>query len=101
VFLSLPPQPGFLCGHDSRVHSSGGKARYGQVPDDVNRYLKWAYVVAAHAVCLQRRFFPHRHTSLRLRLISLWLKLYDRTARRKGHQKALGRAALSDLTQRP
>ncbi|MFQ5852036.1 MAG: hypothetical protein ACE5JU_15805, partial [Candidatus Binatia bacterium] len=55
--------------------------------EDVNRYLKWAYVEAANAICLQRRFFPHRHTS----------QLYDRIAYRKGHQKAIG-AALSDLT---
>lgn len=37
-----------------------GKTRYGQLREDVNRYLKWAYVEAANAVCLQRRFFPQR-----------------------------------------
>lgn len=66
-----------------RVHSSGGKTRYGQLRGDVNRYLKWAYVEAANTVCLQRRFFPHRHVS----------QLYDRIARRKGHQKAIGAVA--------
>ncbi len=70
-------------GTTPRVHSSGGKTRYGQVRDDVNRYLKWAYVEAANAVCLQRRFFPGRHVS----------QLYDRIAHRKGHQKAIGAVA--------
>jgi transposase len=70
-------------GTTPRVHSSGGKTRYGQLREDVNRYLKWAYVEAANAVCLQRRFFPHRHVS----------QLYDRIARRKGHQKAIGAVA--------
>ena len=52
--------------------------------EDVNRYLKWAYVEAANAVCLQRlRFFPHRHVS----------QLYNRIAHRKGHQKAIGAVA--------
>ncbi len=27
-----------------RVHSSGGKTRYGRLRNDVNRYLKWAFV---------------------------------------------------------
>ncbi len=70
-------------GTTPRVHSSGGKTRYGQLREDVNRYLKWAYVEAANAVCLQRRFFPHRHVS----------ELYDRVAHRKGHQKAIGAVA--------
>ncbi len=66
-----------------RTRLNGGKTRYGQVRGDVNRYLKWAYVEAANAVCLQRRFSPHRHTS----------QLYDRIVRRKGHQKAIGAVA--------
>jgi len=49
----------------------------------VNRYLKWAYVEAANAVCLERRFFPHWHVS----------QLYGRIAQRKGHQKAIGAVA--------
>jgi transposase len=35
-----------------RVNSSGGKARYGKVRPDVNRYLKWAFTEAANAIVL-------------------------------------------------
>lgn len=77
-------------GTTPRVHSSGGRTRYGQLREDVNRYLKWAYVEAANAVCLQRRVSPHRHVS----------HLYDWIAHSKGHQKAIGAVArhLSEAT---
>lgn len=70
-------------GTTPRVHASGGKRRYGQVRTDVNRYLKWAFVEAANVICRVRARHPHRHVS----------GLYERIARRKGHQKAIGAVA--------
>lgn len=66
-----------------RVHASGGKTRFGPPRPDVNHYLKWAFVEAANAICLNRSRRPHRHVS----------RLYERVARRKGHQKAIGAVA--------
>ena len=70
-------------GTTPRVHASGGKMRFGRLRSDVNRYLKWAYVEAAHSVCLQRRMIPLRHVS----------RLYERIRKRKGHPKAIGAVA--------
>jgi transposase len=70
-------------GTPPRVHASGGKTRFGPARPDVNRYLKWAYVEAANAICLTRRRAPHRHVS----------RLYERLGRRKGHAKAIGAVA--------
>ena len=70
-------------GTTPRVHSSGGRTRYGPLRSDVNRYLKWAFVEAANVICRHRGRYPHRHVS----------RLYDRVARRKGHQKAIGAVA--------
>jgi transposase len=70
-------------GTTPRVHASGGKTRFGPSRPDVNRYLKWAFVEAANAICLNRGRAPHRHVS----------RLYERVARRKGHQKAIGAVA--------
>jgi transposase len=70
-------------GTTPRIHSSGDKTRYGQLRSDVNRYLKWAYAEAANTISLHRRLFPDRHVNL----------LYNRVARRKGHQKAIGAVA--------
>ena len=67
-------------GTTPRVHSSGDKTRYGPLRQDVNRYLKWAFLEAANCVSLARRNHPYRHAS----------RLYERIARRKGHQKAIG-----------
>jgi len=66
-----------------RVHESGGRRHYGPVRSDVNRYLKWAFVEAANGVCRTRRLHRERHTS----------RLYERIARRRGHQKAIGAVA--------
>jgi hypothetical protein len=49
----------------------------------VNRYLKWAFIEAANACCRVRRRHPPRHVS----------QLYERLARPKGHQKAVGAVA--------
>ena len=70
-------------GTTPRVHASGGKTRFGPSRPDVNRYLKWAFVEAANAICLNRGRAPHRHGT----------RLYERVARRKGHQKAIGAVA--------
>jgi len=66
-----------------RVHESGGHRRYGPLRSDVNRYLKWAFVEAANGVCRIRRRHRQRHTT----------RLYERIARRRGHQKAIGAVA--------
>ncbi len=50
---------------------------------DVNRYLKWAFVEAANAICLTRGRTSPRHISRR----------YERVARRKGPAKAIGAVA--------
>ncbi len=71
------------CGTTPRVHASGGKIHYGQVRQDVNRYLKWAFMEAANIVCLNHRRYPQRHVH----------RLYERLAHRKGHQKAIGAVA--------
>lgn len=70
-------------GTTPRVHESGGRRRYGPLRADVNRYLKWAFVEAANAVCRHRGRHPQRHVS----------RLYDRIYKRKGHQKAIGAVA--------
>jgi len=70
-------------GSTPRVHASGGKTRFGRLRPDVNRYLKWAFVEAANAICLNRGRAPRRHVS----------RLYERVARRKGHPKAIGAVA--------
>ena len=66
-----------------RVNASGGKVHYGQVRQDVNRYLKWAFMEAANVICLNHRRFPQRHVH----------RLYERVALRKGYQKAIGAVA--------
>jgi transposase len=70
-------------GTTPRVHASGDKIRYGRLRPDVNRYLRWAYVEAAHSVCLHRKTYPGRHVS----------QLYERIRERKGHGKAIGAVA--------
>lgn len=67
-------------GMTPRVHSSGGKTRYGALRPDVNRYLRWAYVEAANVICMLRSRWPDRHVA----------KLYERLKRAKGHAKAIG-----------
>lgn len=61
-----------------RVHASGGKA--GRTRQDVNRYLKWAYIEAGNVVARYHKIHPHRHVS----------QLYLRIMSKKGHQKAVG-----------
>src|SRR5262249_30403480 len=67
-------------GTTPRIHASGGKTRFGPARPDVNRYLKWAFVEAANAICIGRGRAPQRHVS----------RLYERLARRKGHARPSG-----------
>jgi len=70
-------------GTTPRVHSSGGKTRYGQLRPDVNRYLRWAYVEAANSPSSRRRTDPAPHVAV----------LYQRLKQRRGHAKAIGAVA--------
>jgi transposase len=70
-------------GTTPRVQASGDKTRYGRMRTDVNQYLRWAYMEAAHSVCLYRKMYPERHGS----------RLYERIRSRKGHGKAIGAVA--------
>jgi transposase len=70
-------------GTTPRVKSSGDKTRYGRLRSDVNRYLKWAFIEAANCVRLHQAKYAESH---------VW-RLYDRIAKRKGHQKAVGALA--------
>lgn len=70
-------------GTTPRVSGSGGKTRYGKLRDDVNRYLKWAFVEAANVVAMNHRRWEGRHAA----------GLYKRLRERKGHAKAAGAVA--------
>lgn len=71
------------CGTVPKVHSSGGKTRYGALREDGNQYLKWALVEAANVVARQRQRWQARHV----------VRLYERIRQRKGHAKAVGAVA--------
>lgn len=63
-----------------RVVESGGHRRYsGAVRQDVNHYLKWAFVEAANCIVLNQQRWEERHV----------VQLYQRLHRRKGHAKAI------------
>ncbi len=70
-------------GTTPRVHSSGGKTRYGPLRSDVNRYLKYAFMEAANSIALNAKRKPYRHAS----------RLYFRIKGKKGHAKAIGAVA--------
>ncbi len=70
-------------GTTPRVHSSGGKTRYGPLRPDVNRYLKYAFLEAANSIALNAKRKPGRHVS----------RLYQRIKGEKGHAKAIGAVA--------
>lgn len=61
-----------------RVSSSGGKTHYGQVRQDVNHYLKWAYIEAASCIALQQQRNTGRHV----------VELMQRIQKQKGYPKA-------------
>lgn len=70
-------------GTTPRVHSSGGKTRYGTLRSDVNRYLKWTFMEAGNIISMLRSRYPERHAC----------QLYGRIRNRKGHAKAVGAVA--------
>ena len=70
-------------GTTPRVHSSGGKTRYGRTRPDVNRHLKWAYAEAGNSVAVNYRRCPERHVSV----------LYKRLRQRRNHSIAVGAVA--------
>ena len=59
--------------------------RYKGLRQDVNRYLKWAFVEAANVVCRNRdrRGWGRKHV----------VRLYRRVSERRGHPKAIGAVA--------
>jgi transposase len=81
--FARPQEFASYAGTTPRVHASGGKTRYGSLRPDVTRYLQWAFVEAANTSCRVRRRYPPRHVR----------HLYERLARPKGHQKAIGAVA--------
>ena len=70
-------------GTTPRVNATGGKIRFGRLRPDVNHYLKWAYLEAAHVICRHQQHWPTRHV----------VRLYQQVAQRRGHPKALGAVA--------
>ena len=66
-----------------RVHSSGGKTRYGRLRSDVNRHLKWAFAEAGNSVAVNHQRWPDRHVS----------RIYRRVRQRRGHAVAVGAVA--------
>jgi transposase len=70
-------------GTTPRVHQSGDKTRDGRLRPDVNHYLRWAFIEAAHSVCLNQGCRPEWHVT----------RLYQRIRGRKGHAKAVGAVA--------
>jgi transposase len=69
-------------GTTPRVHASGGKTRFGRSRPDVNRYLKWAFVEAANAICLTRRRARSRHVG----------RLYERLPAAKATRRPSGQS---------
>jgi transposase len=72
-------------GTTPKVKSSGGKTYYGPMRKESNQYLKWAFVEAANVIVRnhQRLAWKNKHV----------VRLYERTARRKGHAIAVGAVA--------
>jgi len=76
------PGPGHLASYAglvARTISSGGHTRHGKVSQNVNRYLKWAFVEAANVIVMQQKKMAGRHV----------VKLYQRLRGSKGHAKAV------------
>jgi transposase len=73
-----------------KVHSSGGKTRFGRMRKQAKNYLKWTFIEAANVVIAHRH-----HPSWRLKNVS---QVYERIRRRKGHAAAVG-AVARDLAE--
>lgn len=75
------PTPGHLASYAGlvpRVYSSGGKTVHGRVPQDANRYLKWAFVEAANCTVIHGWKYESCHVG----------RLYQKLKKAKGHAKA-------------
>jgi len=75
------PTPGHLASYAGlvpRVFSSGGKTIHGRVPQDANRYLKWAFVEAANCTVMHGWKYGECHVG----------RIYQRLKTAKGHPKA-------------
>lgn len=77
------PQLASYAGTVPRVHSSGGRTRYGALRSDVNHYLKWAFSEAGNSVAVNHKRMKHPHVC----------RLYERLRQKKGHAKAVGAVA--------
>lgn len=69
-------------GTTPRLVQSGKKKQHrcmGPVRRDVNQYLKWAYVEAGNAVCMNRSRWPERTAA----------QLYERVKKTRGHGRAI------------
>jgi transposase len=53
--FSQVPELASYAGTVPRIHSSGGKTRYGRVHPDVNRYLNSALVEAGNLIVMQQQ----------------------------------------------
>ena len=62
-----------------RIKSSGGRAYFGKVLPEVNRYLKWAFIETANVIVLHQARMPYSHA----------VQLYTRIRHKKGHAKAV------------
>jgi len=73
------------CGTIPRVKASGGKVQHGRTRQDVNRYLKWAFIEAANVVARNqnRPRWQQRHVT----------QLYQRIRSRRGPAIAVGAVA--------
>ncbi|NIS79723.1 MAG: IS110 family transposase [Anaerolineales bacterium] len=82
------PTAGHLAAYSGvvpRVHSSGGKTRFGRMRKQANNYLKWAFIEAANVVVAHRH-----HPAWREKKVT---NVYERICRRKGHATAVGAVA--------
>jgi transposase len=61
-----------------RVNSSGGKTHYGKTREEVNHYLKWAFIEAANCIALTQKQKEGRHV----------VELLRRVQKHKGYAKA-------------
>jgi transposase len=70
-------------GTTGRLIQSGNRRVIGRVRRDVNRYLKWAFVEAANAVCLNQKRWSERYV----------VGLYRQVRDKRDHPKAIVAAA--------
>ena len=74
-----PEQLAAYSGTVPRIHSSGGKTRFGKTCPDVNRYLKHAFIEAANVIVMNQERMAGTHV----------VTLYQRLRHAKGHGKAV------------